>query len=345
MRKLALELSPPLPLSGRTGGILLTLLLAAIGWSVSRLPVFDRIGPLACTLLAAILYRQFFGYPDGLRSGIRFSSGTLLRIAIIGFGLRLDIRLLGENGVELLALGAGAALFSIAAVTAFGRWWKADSGLTVLLAFGTGICGAAAVAAISPLLRSKEEDTAAAAGVIALAGTGFAAVCMLAQPWLALDAESYGIWVGASLHEIAHVAMAAAPAGGDAMAEALLAKMARVLMLVPACLLLAWRMRGRKAADSGATRGFPFPWFLAGFAAMSLLGSFVLPAAGIDAAQLAASAGGAVTLLMSMAMAGFGLHVHWRSLGARILRPLAAMAVGSLLLSALTFAVARVIQG
>lgn len=334
---------------GRLGGLLLTLLFALFGWGVSLLPGLERLGPLACTLLAAALYRHVFGYPEPLRQGIRLSSGTLLRLAVVLFGLRLDVRVILGSGLELLAMGTVTIVLSLALVLSLGSWWKADSGLTLLLALGTGICGAAAIAAVSPVLRAKEEDTAMSAGMIALIGTAFAVGYTLLMPWLPLDAGAYGVWAGASLHEIAHVAMAAAPAGPAAMDDALLAKLARVFLLVPVCLILLARMKRRTADNAGISgtggrRRIAFPWFLAGFAAMSLLGSYALPIILEDPAKLLQGASSATTLLLGMAMAGLGLNVSFRDFRSRAIRPLAALVVSSLLLSALTYALTAALR-
>ncbi|WP_276353424.1 YeiH family protein [Cohnella caldifontis] len=344
------------------GGVMFTLGLASVGWGMAWLPGLDHLGPLADALLAAALYRRFFGFPDRLRTGIRLSSGSLLRLAVALYGLRLNVSVLIGGGLMALAQGALTIAFAWLVVTALGRRWKADAPLTLLLALGTGICGAAAVAAVSPILRSKEEDAAVSAGLIALTGTLFAVGYTLLQPWLPLDPAGYGIWAGASLHEVAHVAMAAAPAGSEAMADALLYKLARVLLLVPVCLiLLRLRNPGRRrdgfgagvrgAVAGGAVRGddsdrsrIAVPWFLLGFVATSLLGSYAFPAVGIDPEPIAQWTSKATTLLLGMAMGGLGLHVNLQDLRSRAVRPLGALFVGSLLLSALTYGIVLATQ-
>jgi len=375
----------------RLTGILLTLSLALAGWAVSLIPGPSKLGPLACALLLAAAYRHRFGYPHALGAGVRFSSGTLLRAAIVLFGLKLDIVEVLRQGLPLLLRSGATVAFSLVAVFAIGRLLRADRKLIALLAIGTAICGAAAIAAAAPLLRSKDEDTAISAGLIAVIGTVFATAYTLMLPWLPLSPESYGIWAGLTLHEIAHVAMAAVPGGPDALADGLLAKLCRVALLVPVCLAIAgaaklrslrggdrasgrgseqnWKVEGGDRAENQAsghgrasaggdrvgchanhqigdttcdrnqTAGgsFKFPWFLVGFIAASLFGSYGLPALLPDPAPLLHELSYATTLLLGMAMAGLGLNVSLRDLRSRALRPLAAMFIASVLLSALTY--------
>ncbi|TFE28928.1 YeiH family protein [Cohnella luojiensis] len=329
----------------RIYGIIFTLAFALGGWGLSLLPGLDRFGPLACALLLAVAYRHRFRYPLTIESGIRFSSGTLLRLAIVLFGLKLNISHVLIQGLPLLVRSGGTVIFAMVAVLLVGRWLKADRKLTLLLAVGTAICGAAAVAAVSPLLRSKEEDSAISVGMIAMIGTVFAVMYMLIQPWLPMGAEAYGIWSGLTLHEIAHVAMAAAPAGPDAMTDALLAKLCRVALLIPLCLgivSLSKIRAGTRTEDvqhgAGTRRSaFPFPWFLLGFVATSLFGSYAMPYILPNPAELLNGLSTATTLLLGMAMAGLGFNVSLRDFRARAMRPLLATLIASLLLSGLTF--------
>jgi uncharacterized integral membrane protein (TIGR00698 family) len=342
--KLIPTANPPF-LSTKIYGVLFTLAIAITGWGLALLPGLERIGPLACTLLLAAAYRHRFGFPAALATGARFSSGTLLRLAIILFGLKLNIGDMLQQGLPLLARSGGTVVFSLAVVWLLGRALRADRNLTLLLAVGTAICGAAAIAAVSPLLKSKEEDTAISAGLIALIGTVFAAAYTLIQPWLPMNEATYGIWSGLTLHEIAHVAMAASPAGSEALTDGMLAKLCRVALLIPLCFAIVCvtkhrnrtQNRGDLATPSSNSVKFPFPWFLLGFIAMSLFGSYTLPVLVPETDNLLHGLSLITTLLLGMAMAGLGLNVSLRDFRSRALRPFAAMLIASLLLSALTY--------
>lgn len=316
---------------GFIAGIVFTLILAEMGTRLADLPVINRIGPMLASILLAVVYRNFFGYPELLRKGIQFSAQKILRLAIILFGFKLNIDVVLHKGLTLLVHDVITIVLAIAATVIVARLIKAEEKMSLMLGVGTGVCGAAAIAAVSPILEASEEDTAISVGIIALMGTVFALLYTALRPYLPLSPDLYGAWTGISLHEIAHVAAAAGPAGAGALAVALLAKLGRVFLLIPVSFLLSlWaRGRGGKAETKSKTA---FPWFLVGFIITSLIGTYVpLPKVLLQDVSTAAS------FLLAAAMVGLGLNVHLSHLRSRALRPLAAMAVASVLLSAVSF--------
>ncbi|WP_052528988.1 YeiH family protein [Kroppenstedtia eburnea] len=320
---------------GWIGGIIFTFVIAVLGYGLSHLPGFDRIGPLASAIVIAVAFRQFSGYPESIRPGIQFSSKKLLRFAIILYGLRLNIEVVLHDGLPLLVRGAGTILFAIGLTLLLARWLKANTAISLLLGVGTGVCGAAAIAAVSPILKNKDEDTAISVGIIALVGTCFAIGYTLIKPFVPLDSIQYGIWSGISLHEIAHVALAAAPAGQDALAIALLAKLGRVFLLVPLCFIFMYWMKRKNNGEADAH--IEFPWFLVGFILMSFVGTYLLGKAIPVSESVMDGLSQTATLILTMAMVGLGLNVNLRDLRSKALRPLIAMVITSVLLSVVTF--------
>lgn len=323
------------PLWSKLAGVGFTLVIARGGYELSKVPGFNQVGQLACAILIAVAYRQVWGYPEQLRSGIQFSAKKLLRLAIILFGLKLNMDIIFSQGMTLLAYDAGTIVFSISVTLLLAKVLKADMPLSLLLGIGTGVCGAAAIAAVSPILKTKDEDTAVGVGIIALVGTLFAVGYTLLRPIVTLTNVQYGIWSGISLHEIAHVALAAAPAGQDALAIGLLAKLGRVFLLVPLSFILMYWVKLN--GNSQEKTPVEFPWFLIGFVVMSLLGSYVFDKHIILSRGVADAIANATTLVLSMAMVGLGLNVNFRDLRTKALRPLVAMSITSALLSVLTY--------
>nr|WP_229745490.1 putative sulfate exporter family transporter [Pullulanibacillus pueri] len=317
------------------GGIAFTFIIAFVGLGLSKIPGVDHIGQLACAIVIAVIYRQIWGYPEKIRSGIQFSAKRLLRLAIILFGLKLNIDVVLHQGLGLLGRDIATIIFSIFLTVLLAKWFKADASISLLLGIGTGVCGAAAIAAVSPIVKAKDEDTAIGAGIIALVGTIFAIGYTVIHPFIALTNNQYGTWAGISLHEIAHVALAGAPAGPDALALALLAKLGRVFLLVPLSFVLMFWMK-RKGAIKSDTK-VEFPWFLIGFILMSLFGSYILGHSIKIPDHVMSDVSSFTSFILTMAMIGLGLNVSLKDLRTKAMRPLLAMVITSVLLSVLTF--------
>lgn len=323
--------------SSLVGGISFTFFIALLGLLLAKVPGFDHVGQLACAIILAVVYRQFFGYPEIFRSGITFSSKRLLRFAIILYGLKLNIDTVLHDGLGLLIRDAGVILFSILLTIWLAKMIKADKNISLLLAVGTGVCGAAAIAAIAPIVKSKDEDTAIGVGIIALVGTIFAIAYTILRPILPLSTIDYGIWSGISLHEIAHVALATAPGGEDALAIGLLAKLGRVFLLVPLCFIFMYWMKRKSHGQDTSGNKIEFPWFLIGFILMSLFGSYVLGRSVPVSDGFLVGVSTVTTWCLTAAMVGLGLNVSLRDLRTKALKPLIAMLITSICLSILAY--------
>ncbi|MFC3526519.1 YeiH family protein [Marinococcus halophilus] len=186
-------------------GILFTFVIAFLGFLLALILVLAILAISLCHILA-VSYRQVFGYPEKLRDGITFSTQKLLRLAIILYGLQLNYCRCFNDGASLLIRDAVIITFAILFTLWLAKILKADYSISMLLGVGTGICGAAAIAAVAPILKAKNEDTAISVGIFALMGTLFSIIYILLRPIIPLESMEYGIWSGMSLHELAHVA-------------------------------------------------------------------------------------------------------------------------------------------
>lgn len=318
-------------------GVAFTFLIALLGYLLAQLPGFDHVGQLACAIIIAVVYRQIYGYPEAIRSGIGFSSKRLLRFAIILYGLKLNIDTVFHDGLGLLLRDVGVIVFAIGLTLLLAKWFKADKSISLLLGVGTGVCGAAAIAAVAPILKSKEEDTAIGVGIIALVGTVFAVTYTLLGTILPISAVEYGIWSGISLHEVAQVALATAPMGSEALAIGLLAKLGRVFLLIPLCFLLIYVMKRKSRGDTNPNTKIEFPWFLLGFILLSVIGSYVLGNVIPVSDSFMNNISTLTTWLLTAAMVGLGLNVSFADLRKKAFKPLLAMVTTSVLLSIVAY--------
>jgi uncharacterized integral membrane protein (TIGR00698 family) len=269
-------------------------------------------------IVLGILLHNVVGTPARAQAGVKFSLRRILRFAIILLGIQLSATQIAEVGARGFAVIAVTLTATFIFTTWFGRVIGVDRKLAELIAAGTSICGASAVIATNTVTRAPDEDVAYAVACV----TVFGSLAMLTYPLLPgvlhLDAHAFGLWSGASIHEIAQVVAAAFQDGPKAGEFGTIAKLSRVMMLAPVVITLGFlaRQRVQQSAVSASSARVPLPWFVLGFIALVGLNSVV---------TIPAEARGVVititTFLLSMALAAMGLETDIRKLRAKGLRP------------------------
>jgi uncharacterized integral membrane protein (TIGR00698 family) len=303
-------------------GLVLTFGIAGIGFALSRLPYMSTFSPLILSIILGMLFHNGVGTPARCSPGAKFSLRRILRFAIILLGFRLTL----DDVMAVGGAGLGVVMLTLAATFGFtvwlGRRLGVDAKLSQLIAAGTSVCGASAVIATNTVTEGSDEDVAYAVACV----TVFGSLAMLLQPALSnllhLDSRAFGLWAGASIHEIAQVIAAAFQDSREAGDLATIAKLSRVMLLAPLVILLgvaASRARRHVPNDHGpASRSAaPFPWFVIGFLAMIGFNSLDL----LPHEQRASLVEG-TTFLLSVALAAMGLETDVDKLKAKGLRPL-----------------------
>jgi uncharacterized integral membrane protein (TIGR00698 family) len=261
-------------------GVALAVALAAVGFGLARLPGLAVMGPLSLALLLGIAWRATLGVPDVAWAGLRLSSRPVLRAGIVLMGARLDYGVLWTAGPKLLALSVLVIAVAIVGMYALAVRVGLPRHLGMLLAVGTGICGASAVAAASSVTRASEEDTSLALAMMGLLGTAGVFFYVAVGGLLGLTPRELGVLTGGTLHEVAQVIAAAFTWGTVSGDMGTVVKLTRVVLLAPALLLVGWYWR-RTSADHIAgdlTASFslanpPVPWFVLGFLAVGAINS------------------------------------------------------------------------
>jgi uncharacterized integral membrane protein (TIGR00698 family) len=308
-------------------GLALTLTLALVAMTAQRLTGLMALSPLVLALILGMLLRNALGPLPATGPGITFSMKRILRAAIVLLGLQLtfaQVATLGLHGVLTIVLTL-AGTFVL--VKRAGRALGVDRKLAELIAAGTSVCGASAVLATNTVTRGTDEDVAYAIACVSVFGT----LSMLGFPLighaLALPPESYGLWTGASIHEVAQVVAAAFQGGEVAGQSGTVAKLARVILLAPLILTLGAFARRRGESGTGPA---PTPWFVIGFIAMVALNSLLPLPEALHGPVVALT-----SLMLTMALAAMGLETDLRRLRAKGLRPLLLGAFGWITVSAL----------
>ena len=281
-------------------GLLLTVMLAALAYSLAELPGFKLLGTLGIALTLGVGWRALFGLQHKADLGVQFSAKTLLNAGVILLGARLNFGLLREAGLSVLLLDVLVIATGIIVVERLGKWWGLSRGLRLALALGSSICGAAAIAAAAPIIKARDDELSVSVGVVSLLGALGTVGFILVAPLLNSDV-AYGLLTGASLQSVGHVLAAASSQGAEALELATVTKLTRVALLAPVLLMLGLMLEGNPATTP--CRLPSIPNFLLGFLALGIVTSLGIP----DTFKLILNE--ASTLLTAIAMAGIGLGV------------------------------------
>ncbi|WP_081492409.1 MULTISPECIES: YeiH family protein [Bradyrhizobium] len=297
-------------------GVALAATIAVVANMMRSIPAVATFSPMILAIAIGMAVRNLAGTPALARAGISFSMRRLLRLAIVLLGFQITLTQLATVGTKGILIVAGTLVATFGFTLAAGRALGVERKLTQLIAAGTSICGASAVVATNSVTEASDEDVAYAIACVTI----FGSIAMFVYPMLPrllhLDADAYGLWSGASIHEIAQVAAASFQNSQRAGEMATVAKLARVMLLAPVVLTLSVVTRASAQPAGGKSARPPIPWFAIGFVAIAALNSVVCIPAGLRSATITFS-----TFLLTMALAAMGLETDVSKLYAEGLRP------------------------
>jgi uncharacterized integral membrane protein (TIGR00698 family) len=312
-------------------GVTLAGAIALVAKLLHSVPGIATFSPMILAIAIGISIRNLVGTPSFAVPGLAFSIRRLLRAAIVLLGVQITLTQLAAVGVQGLFIVIGTLVATFGFTHAAGRVLGVDRKLTELIAAGTSTCGASAVVATNSVTGATDEDVAYAIACVTI----FGSIAMFVYPVLPhplhLDGGAYGLWSGASIHEIAQVAAASFQNSQRAGEIATVAKLARVMLLAP--VVLALGVAARRAP--GRSRP-PLPWFAIGFVAVTALNSVVTIPAGVRGATVTLS-----TFLLTIALAAMGLETDVSKLYAQGLRPAILGALAFLFIATFSLALIK----
>ncbi len=249
---------------------------------------YKPVSPMLWAFIFGILIANTAGLCSAFKSGVGFCSGQLLRFGVAVLGFVTSALIWTRVGV-----GVVAAFVVIFAALGLSLWLGGrlglDRRLAALIGAGTAICGASAIAALTPAVNAKEEEAGLAVSGITL----FGLISMLLYPFLFLSTpvygllggslDAYGVWVGAGIHETAQVIAAAGAVDASVVQTAMLIKSVRIFMIGPVVFAMSWYCQ-RCEGGSGKAK-FTVPLF----AVVFTIGSIVCAFLDLNAAQLLGS--------------------------------------------------------
>jgi uncharacterized integral membrane protein (TIGR00698 family) len=270
----------------------LMLRFMRLGWSqqqlVAALPGFTTCVVIALAagyaaaqtgappMLCALLVGTALHY---LSEEVRTAPGVLFCVRVV---LRLGVGLLGARitATEIAALGWPSFLVIATAVgttllcgTVLAKRLGLSMQMGVLAGGATAICGASAalaIAAVLPRNDALERDTLAIVVLATLLSTVAMLVYPLVAQHLGLSPTAAGLFLGATIHDVAQVVVAGYTLGPETGDTAAIVKLSRVALLAAVVAGVAYSFRNGHGEAGAQPQTRPLPT-VPGFLVLFLL--------------------------------------------------------------------------
>ena len=252
-------------------------------------------GVLACAVVAAAstFLAEHYGAPvmlfalllgmamnflsvDGVcKPGIEFTARTVLRVGVALLGLRITVGQIAELGWLPVAIVVVSVVLTIGVSMVVARLAGFNTLFGLLSGGATAICGASAALALAAALPNhplKERATLfTVVGVSALSTLAMIVYPMIAQA-VGLDARDAGVFLGATIHDVAQVVGAGYGMSQETGDVSTFVKLMRVAMLVPV-IVFAVMFTRHGTGEPGGKRPPLLPGFAVAFALLVAINS------------------------------------------------------------------------
>lgn len=227
--------------------------------------LFSILSPPIALLLGVILV-NVFGNPFVQFNHLAIT--FLLQFSVVGLGFGMNATAALSAGKEGFVLTIFSIFSTLILGTFLGRWFKTDKKTSHLISCGTAICGGSAIAAISPVIKSNENQTSIALGVIFILNSVALFVFPFIGHQLDLSQKDFGLWCAIAIHDTSSVVGAANKYGAEALQIATTVKLARALWIIPISLLTAVIFKNKNSK-------IKIPYFIGLFILAMLFNTYV----------------------------------------------------------------------
>ncbi|WP_428233075.1 YeiH family protein [Flavobacterium sp.] len=259
--------------------------------------LFSIISPPIALLLGVVMV-NVFGNPF-----VEFNHKAityLLQFSVVGLGFGMNAANAVSAGKEGFLLTVFSIFSTLLLGTFLGKWFKTDKKTSHLISCGTAICGGSAIAAISPVIKSNENQTSIALGVIFILNSIALFVFPFIGHQLDLSQKEFGLWCAIAIHDTSSVVGAANKYGAEALQIATTVKLARALWIIPISLLTAVIFKNK-------SQKIKIPYFIGLFILAMLFNSYV-PATSIISPYIVSLA--KIGLTITLFLIGATLNIN-----------------------------------
>lgn len=308
-------------------GFLLCLVVAMAAGFVSE----HYGGPIILYALLMGMSLNYLSQEGRCMAGIQFSAKSVLRVGIALLGARITFEQLLGLGITPIAIVLAGVPSTILFGVICGRWLGLSRSQSLLSGASVGICGASAALAVSAVLpEDKDSERNLIFTVIGV--TALSTLAMIVYPLvvaeLGLNETESGIFLGATIHDVAQVVGAGYMISNDVGDVATFTKLLRVASLVPVVIVITL-LFARKGQSKSGRSGLPLPLFLIAFIVIVAINSTgVVPDNILEGMTLLSR------WCLIVAMVGLGMKASFKELSCMGWKPVVLLVSETLFLAA-----------
>ena len=221
------------------------------------------------------------GPPLALAAGLAFGLSTvhtfhgesrtlskfMLQAAVVCLGFGMNLKEVVHAGASGFIYTAISITFALVLGVLLGKLLQVGKTQSLLISFGTAICGGSAIAAMGPVLNANDEEMAVSLGTVFVLNS----VALLLFPFIGhavhFTETQFGLWAALAIHDTSSVVGASAKYGPIALAIGTTVKLARALWIVPLAIATAMLKHSKAKVQ--------WPWFILYFCFAAVLASYV----------------------------------------------------------------------
>jgi uncharacterized integral membrane protein (TIGR00698 family) len=221
------------------------------------------------------------GPPLALAAGLAFGLSTvhtfhgegrdlskfLLQAAVVCLGFGMNLKEVAHAGASGFMYTAISITFALGLGVLLGKMLQVGKTQSLLISFGTAICGGSAIAAMGPVLNANEEEMAVSLGTVFVLNSVALLLFPLIGHLMHFTQTQFGLWAALAIHDTSSVVGAGAKYGPTALAVGTTVKLARALWIVPLAIVTAMIKKSKAKVH--------WPWFILYFCVAAVLASYV----------------------------------------------------------------------
>lgn len=192
----------------------------------------------------------------------------LLSYSIIGLGFGIQLNEAIAASQSGLGLIISSIFFTLLLGALITRVLNLDNKTGHLIASGTAICGGSAIAAVSPAINARDDQTSLALATVFVLNAIALFIFPVIGHLLAMSQHAFGTWAAIAIHDTSSVVGAAGAYGDEALKTATTLKLARALWIIPVALLSAMLFKGN-------SKKMAVPYFIVLYCVAILIAHFL----------------------------------------------------------------------